>query len=217
MIVLAYSRADALRRDRPGPARRTLRRESRAPDRARSRGRERPGVTSAAPMPSVRWFASWHAPASTASGPPPPACGSCSSPRCTPGRTRRTSARSSRRWSTRSRLAATSSRGPSSTAAEAAAGTRGSRSTCSGPRTRFDPMSSTRTSSSRRAFSPPSRAARRSSSPPTGRTSRTRAATARSGRRRSSRCGGRTRSSRCRPGCSTGSSRWCPRRSRRAP
>ena len=40
---------------------------------------------------------------------------------------RRSSARSSRRWSTRSRRAATSSRGPSSTAAEGVTGTRGSR------------------------------------------------------------------------------------------
>ena len=72
-------------------------------------------------------------------------------------------------------------------------------------------MSSTRTSSFRRACSPRSQGARRSSSPPTARTSRTHGVTARLGRRRRSRCGARTRSWPSPPGCSNASPRWCPR------
>ena len=145
------------------------------------------------------------------------ACGSCSSPRCTQGRTRRTSARSSQRWSTPSRPAGTSWRGPSSTGVGDVAGTRGSRSTCCGRHTRSAPMSSTRTSSFPRACSPRSPAGHRSSSRRMGRTSRTPAAAVPSARRLSSPCAAPTPSSPCRPGCSAASSRSCPMPRRRAP
>ena len=108
----------------------------------------------------------------------PRKCASCSSRRCTRGRTTPISARSSLRSSARSPTVGTRSSARCSTRARAASvvtsDSRRRRRRWRGVSAR---MSSMRTSSSRPGSPPPSPRARRSSSPPTGATSATSAPT----------------------------------------